>query len=327
MAAKITALVEDLKALRTGLGVEDPHLVSRAGVVIRRVSGVTDEDSPGIVREKIKNWLSRMISQLPEATARIGRAAFGIDGPGDLPYLARLENLGRIVDREVRTMQRRADHMVGRIAEMAITDPHSGIAPAKPLDLPEPQPHSPWHSAQVRVDLILDQPEIEVFENRRIVSHTDDLAEITHWLSVPPVEHPPNPLDLNDLGITLLGGGDMCTQPRMLSSSRVELVLRPPSPLNTGDHHEFFFRVRVASLLPFYVCTPRFACDEFQLRVRFGRDQIPARIWLIDGEMPMEAADPFPERPALRADNAGEVHVKFVDLAPASSYGIGWQPR
>lgn len=325
MPATITALVDDLKALRTGLGVEDPHLVTRAGVTIRRLSGVTDDDSPGIVREKIRNWLSRMIGQLPDATARIGRAAFGIDGPGDLSYLARLENLGRIVDREVRTMQRRADHMVGRIAELAAVHPR-GTATAEPLDAPEQPPGQPWHSAQVRVDLILDQPEIEVFENRRIVSHVDGLAEITHWLSVPPVEHPRHPLDLADLGITLLGGGDMRTRPRMLSSSRVELVLHPPSPLDTGEHHEFFFRVRVPTLLPFYVCTPRFACDEFQLRVRFGRDRIPGRIWLIDGELPMEAADPVPVRPTLRADNAGEVHVKFADLVPASSYGIGWQP-
>jgi hypothetical protein len=326
MSVKITALVEELKALRTGLGVEDPNLVIRAGVTVRRVSGVTDEDSPGTVRSKIRAWLDRMFTQLPEAAARTGRATFGFEGPGDLPYMARLEHLGKTVDREVRTMQRRADQLVTRIAEIATSQPLAASSPVKPLEPAEPDARYPWHTTLVRVDLILDQPEIEVFENRRIVSHTDGLTEIKHWLSLPSGAHPPGAVNLADLGITLLAGGDMRTPPRMVSSSRVEFALQPPVPLNVGDHHEFFFRVHVPSLEPFYACTPRFACDEFQLRVRFGRDRIPERIWLIDGELPLEAGDPFPERDTLLADNSGEVQVKFSDLAQATSYGIGWQP-
>ncbi|TCO55820.1 hypothetical protein [Actinocrispum wychmicini] len=326
MSITMAALVEDLKALRTGLGVEDPNLVARACATVRHVSGVGPHDSPGIVREKIKSWLDRMISRLPEATARIGRATFGFEGPGDRPYLARLENLGRSVDREVRTMQRRADQVVSRIAELALVEQESPVQQARTVDIAEPPARQPWHTTLVRVDLILDQPGIEVFENRRVISHVDHLAEIKHWISVPPVD-PCGRLDLAGLGIRLLGGGEMRTPPRAVSSSRVEIAVHPPTPLNTGDEHDFFFRVQIPSLQPFYACTPRFACDEFQLRVRFGRERIPERIWLIDGELPMEAGDPVPDRPALAVDNAGEVQVTFVDLVPATSYGIGWQPR
>jgi hypothetical protein len=320
MSAKITMLVEDLKALRTGLGIEDPHLISRAGAAIRQACGVADDDSSAIVREKIKNWLEKMISQLPEARARVGRAAFGLDGPGDQPYLARLRSLGQDFQREVRTMQRRADQVMVRIAELAFA-PITEAAPSAP--------HSdePWHAALVRVDLVLDQPEIEVLEYRRIISHTKGLAEIRHSLTILPVEHPSRRVDLDELGITVLRGGDMRVPPRMVSADRLEFILHPPDPLDPGDEHEFLFRVMVPSLLPFYVCTPLFACDEFHLGVRFGRDQVPDRIWLIDGELSMEAADPTPGRPALRADKTGEVQVKFVDLHPAMSYGIGWHPR
>ncbi|CAM3803010.1 hypothetical protein KIPE111705_25765 [Kibdelosporangium persicum] len=321
MPAKIDDLIGDLKVLRTGLGVEDPNLVARAGPAVRQVSGVTDGDSPGIVRQKITDWLAATISRLPEAIATIARTAFGFGGSGDLPYLARLEHLGKVVDREVRTMQRRADRVIYRIAEMTLTQsPPAGKA-VEPVD------GNPWHTELLRVDLILDQPEIEVFETRRIVSHADGLTEIRHWLTIAPVENPPVPLDLSDLGIAVLGGGDMATPPRLLSSNRVEIVLKPPKPLAIGDHHEFFFRVRVPSLLPFYACTPRFACDEFRLRIRFGRDRVPERVWLIDGELPLEASDPVPHRKTLHADSAGEVQATFRDLVPSTSYGIGWRPR
>jgi hypothetical protein len=322
MSAKITTLVRELKALRTGLGVEDPHLISRAGAAIRLAGGVADGDSTAIVREKIKIWLEKMICRLPEAQARTGRVAFGLDGPGDQPYLTRLATLGRAVDREVRTMQRRSDDVVVRIADLALAQA-SAADPA----LSDPHAGEPWHTALIQVDLVLDQPEIEVLENRRIVSHVKGLTEITHSLTIPPVSHPPNRLNLDELGITVLRGGDMRVPPRMVSSTRIEFILHPPDPLDPGDDHEFFFRVRVPAMLPFYVCTPRFACDEFHLRVRFGRERVPDQIWLIDGELSMEAADPVPVRAALRADRSGEVQVKFVDLRPATSYGIGWQPR
>jgi hypothetical protein len=320
MSAKITTLVQELKALRTGLGVEDPHLMSRAGPAVRQAGGVADDDLSAVVREKIKMWLEKLISQLPEAPARIGRVAFGFEGPGDQPYLARLRTLGRTVHREIRTMQRRADQVVVRIAELALAQP-TAAAPS------DPHAGEPWHAALVQVDVILDQPEIEVLENRRIISHTKGLTEIRHSLTIPPAGHPPKRVDLDARGITVLRGGDMRMPPRMVSSNRIEFVLHPPAPLDPGDGHEFFFRVRLPAMLPFYVCTPRFACDEFHLRVRFGRERVPEQIWLIAGELSMEAADPVPERAALRADKSGEVQMKFVDLRPATSYGIGWQPR
>ncbi|ONI70529.1 hypothetical protein ALI144C_48725 [Actinosynnema sp. ALI-1.44] len=291
MSTKIPALVHELKALRGGLGVEDPHLVARAGSAVRRASGVADGESPAIAREKIRMWLERLIAQLPDAAARTGRAVFGFDGPGDQPYLARLRALGQAVDREVRTMQRRADQIVARIAELALTqssatDPHAG---------------EPWHTALVQVDLVLDQPEIEVFENRRIISHTNGLTEIRHSLTIPQARDRTDHVDLDALGITVLRGGDMSAPPRMVSTNRLEFALRPPQPLAPGDDHEFFFRLRLPEMSPFYVCTPRFGCDEFHLRVRFGRDRVPDRIWLIDGELSMEAADPVPSaRPCVR---------------------------
>ncbi|MBE8525726.1 hypothetical protein ILP97_51035 [Amycolatopsis sp. H6(2020)] len=114
---------------------------------------------------------------------------------------------------------------------------------------------------------------------------------------------------------------------RMVSSSRVAFSLRPPQPLDAGDEHEFFFRIRVDELpSPFYCCTPEFPCESFDLNVRFDRRQPPQRVWRIDGEFSKEAQDPLTARKPLFLDNAGEVHTGFRDLRPARSYGVGWQP-
>lgn len=312
--AEIETLVADLKRVRRGTGVQAPGLPAALGAPLRRVCGVLDSDPPGVVREKVIRALATFIERLPDASRDIARAVLGFGAPAHHRYTQRLEGLARQADRDMRTMQRRADEVVYLLAEIAAATP---VRPA-------PGQESPWHTTALEVSLLLDGEGGEVFETREIVSHTAELAEIEHSISLARPHLPAGPPDLQELGIEVLRGGQWHS-PRMVSSTRVAFQLRPPRILRAGDRHEFFFRVRAPALRPFYCCTPEFPCERFSLTVRFDRVRAPVRVWRIDGELSKDAEDPLPERKALALDG-GEVRADFEHLQPARSYGIGWQP-
>jgi len=319
--AKINALYAELKTLRRGLGIQAKALPDNVGDRLRQVCGVRAEDSPGTVRDKVVATLRTLIERLPGSQQETARLVLGFDGGTNQRYTARLELLGTDADRNVRTMQRRADDVVYLIAETAYAD---SATRGRLLTVSQ---KGPWHTSALSVKLTLGASGAEVFETRRIISHITGLEEIEHAISLArPAARTGEPPDLSGLGIDVLAGGEVHSV-RMVSSTRVAFHLTPPYALDVGDQHEFFFRIRVDEYpSPFYCCTPEFPCERFGLNVRFDRRSMPSRIWRIDGELSKDAEDPLPARKPLSSDNAGEVHASFRDLEPARSYGIGWQP-
>lgn len=315
---KIEELSAELKALRKGLGIQAPNLPQHVGVLLRQVCGIEADDSPGTVRRKVDETVRSLITRLPESQRKAARLIFGFDTPADQRYTDRLAQLGTGADRNVRTMQRRADDVVRLIAETAY---------AAPGRLTHAGRKDPWHTSALAVRLTFAETGAEVFETRRIISHVDGLEEIEHSVSLARPLQPGQPLPtLEGLGIDVVAGGEVHSE-RMVSSTRVAFRLRPPRPLDTGDQHEFFFRIRVDEFpSPFYCCTPEYPCETFDLNVRFDRRHPPSRVWRIDGEFSKDAEDPMAPRKPLWPDNAGEVHTSFHDLEPARSYGLGWQP-
>jgi hypothetical protein len=312
----------ELKNLRKGLGIEQTFLASRVmGPELRRVCQIVDGDSPARVRNKVITTVERLIELLPAGMRTTARILFGFDNPASQLYTSRLAGLAQQAQRDVRTMQRRADEILYRLAELACLEP----APVRP-EPPAPMA-MPWHTKELQVNFVLKGTKVEVFETRRIVSHVPDLQEIEHSISLVHPARPDGPIDLAELGIDDIQGGEVY-HPRMVSASRVAFTMRLHWVLNPGDEHEFLFRVQVdaSAMAPFYCCTPEFACERFTLNLRFGRDRIPLRAWLIDGELSMAAQDPTPERKPLPVTGAGEVRYDFVNLQPARSYGIGWEP-
>lgn len=313
---EIETLVAELKRVRRGTGVQAAGLPGIAGAPLRRVCGVLETDPPGVVRDKIVRTLERFIDRLPDGSKHIARTVLGFGAPSHARYTQRLSELAVRADRDMRTMQRRADEVVYLLAELAVTTPV----------LPAPDEASPWHTTALAVDLILGGEGGEIFEAREIVSHSAELAEIEHAVSVA-VERPGTlnrPPAAEELGIEALRGGQLHS-PRFVSSTRVAFQLRPTRVLHAGDRHEFFLRFRVPLLLPFYCATPEFPCERFSLNVRFDPARPPSRVWRIDGELSKDAEDPLPDRKTLGVDG-GEVGVAFENLRPARSYGIGWQP-
>ncbi|SEF29527.1 hypothetical protein SAMN05421837_104738 [Amycolatopsis pretoriensis] len=317
--AKINALSTELKLLRKGLGVQAKNLPGNVGEALREVCGVHDDDAPGTVRAKVVATLVSLIEKLPAPQRETARIVLGFGTGANERYTARLELLGSGADRNVRTMQRRADDVLYLIAETAYQSPAEfGGAP--------PDSRDPWHTKTLAVRLTLTGAAAEVFETRRIVSHVAGLEEIEHGVSLARPASTTAPPDLSRLGIDVVAGGEVHSV-RLASSTRVAFRLRPPRPLDAGDQHEFFFRIRLDELpVPFYCCTPEFPCDSFDLNVRFDRTEPPQRIWRIDGDLSKDAGDPVPPRKPLFLDSAGEVRTEFHGLQPARSYGVGWQP-
>lgn len=307
-------LVDDLKALRRGLGIHDPRISARIGFSLRQACGVLHDDPPAVVSHKVLTRLVDLVERLPGAQRDLAHAVFGFDGSTGEKYTSRLRAHGDMRSRDVRTMQRRANEVVVRIAEL--------LAVAEPA--PRRREEPPWHTTSLRVLLVLDKPEVEVFETRRIRSHRPGLEEIEHSMTVAPVDGV-HPVALTQLGIDVVNGGDVRSVSQ-IATNRIAFRLRPPRALNKHDEHEFTLRVRLPRISPFYVCTPLYPCAHFDLRVRFGQQRLPESIWRIDGELSMEADDPMPARPQLELNSAAEVHATFTDLEPAKSYGIGWLP-
>ncbi|MGW3963392.1 hypothetical protein ACWED2_26480 [Amycolatopsis sp. NPDC005003] len=319
--AKINALSAELKLLRKGLGIQAKTLPGLVGEQLREVCGVHEEDNPGTVRGKVVETLRRLIEKLPESHRGTARIVLGFGTGAHERYTQRLELLGTGADRNVRTMQRRADDVIYLIAEAAYG------APASYGSFSVGSDDSPWHTSALAVRLTLTGPAAaEVFETRRVVSHVAGLTDVEHAISLNRPASTTGPPDLSGLGIDVVAGGEVHSV-RLVGSSRVAFSLRPPQPLDAGDEHEFFFRIRVAELpAPFYCCTPEFPCESFDLNVRFDRRKPPRHVWRIDGEFSKDAQEPRAAREALSLDNAGEVRTGFRDLRPARSYGVGWQP-
>jgi len=319
--AKINALSVELKLLRKGLGIQAKTLPALVGEQLREVCGVREDDHPGTVRGKVVETLRRLIENLPESHRETARIVLGFGTGANERYTQRLELLGSDADRNVRTMQRRADDVIYLIAEAACGAPwpYGGAAAIDQDD--------PWHTSALAVRLTLTDPaEAEVFETRRVVSHVAGLVDVEHAISLARPASTTGRPDLSGLGIDVVAGGEVHSV-RLVSSTRVAFSLRPPQPLDAGDEHEFFFRIRVAELpSPFYCCTPEFPCASFDLNVRFDRRKPPQRVWRIDGEFSKDAQDPLTARKPLFLDNSGEVRAGFHDLRPARSYGVGWQP-
>ncbi|SED74932.1 hypothetical protein SAMN04489727_9208 [Amycolatopsis tolypomycina] len=319
--AKINALSAELKLLRKGLGVQAKTLPALIGEQLREVCGVHEDDTPGTVRGKVVETLRRLIEKLPESHRETARIVLGFGTGASERYTQRLELLGTDADRNVRTMQRRADDVIYLIAEAAYGAPwpHAGVAAASQ--------DGPWHTSALAVRLTMTgAAAAEVFENRRVVSHVAGLVDVEHAVSLARPASTTGRLDLADVGIDVVAGGEVHSV-RLVSATRVAFSLRPPQPLDAGDEHEFFFRIRLDELTaPFYCCTPEFPCASFDLNVRFDRRQPPQRVWRIDGELSKDVQDPLTARKPLFLDNAGEVRTGFRDLRPARSYGVGWQP-
>jgi hypothetical protein len=312
MNFNVTDVIDELKLLRRGYGIESPDLASRIGPALRALCGVEPSDDPATLRRKVGLVLSTLSGDLPADFGRLTRVALGLDELVAGRYQQRVRFLADELDRVQRTAQRRIDDGLLRMAELALDNQHrAGQA-------------TPWHTARLQAWVMLDLPGVEVLETRRIVAHQAGVREIDNSVTVTPPPDWDGSLDPAKLGVDIVRGGTLVA-PRLLGPNRLGYGLRLPRPLRQGEATEFTLRMRVTCpFAPHYVCTPTYPCDEFDLTVRFGLDRIPARVWLLDNVFPLELADEWPQRTSVEPDSCGEVRAEFTGLEQHRSYGLRW---
>lgn len=246
MDVSIADLVGELKVLRKGRGLAASRIDERAGAALRAVARVFPGDDAGEARRKLTVKLTELAAQLPADLGTAVLAAFGLHEHAQNPfYQDRVHWLAHELDRDDRTVRRRIDEAIERLAELAVA-----------LE-PRPSRDHSWHTEELRVALALDRPVPETFVLKRIVADVDGVSE----------------LDLATTG----GTGDVeVFHGGTLAGRALEL----PDALRQGERHDIALRFRAKLPHPQFVCVPRQPCDVFDLHLRFGEPR-PVEVSLI----------------------------------------------
>ncbi len=314
MSLSAADVVGELKALRKGRAIFTTPLADRVGPALRSTCGILEDDGTVEMRRKLSDRLRPLVESLPDDLKIALLAAFALDERARKPfYQERVRWAAITLDRDDRTVRRRIDEGIEQVAALAVAadEPASRRYPSRS-----------WHTEELRVTLALDQPVAEAFEFRRVVADADEIAVLDLALTLPATGESGDSVRASDLGVDVFHGGVLAGRV-MESSDRIGLALRLPEPLRRGGRHDVGLRFRTNLREPRYVCVPRHPCDHFDLHVRFG-DRVPERITRLEKVFPGGADGWSRTGAALVADDAGEVHVRFRNLAPGFAYGIRW---
>src|SRR5262249_22934523 len=298
MAVVAAELVRELKVLRKGRALFVRQIGERVGVVLSKVCGLAEGDSPAEIRKKVSERIEVLAAELPEDLGLAVLVAFAIHRDARHPfYKDRVRWLARHMRRDERTARRRIDEGIERLAELATT---LGTGQGWEAEAWAPR----WHTEELRVALLADRPEPEVLEFRRIVSDQDDLGELDLAFTLTmPVEQRRS-VTARDLNVDVLYGGILVPRGRE-SIDRFAFALELPRRLERFDRHEFGVRYHPREgqpMQPYYACVLRQRCDVFNLRVRFDRAKLPQRIWRVAGAFQRDLEDPMPHGEVLSLD-------------------------
>ncbi len=307
-----TSTYDELLEIPRGRGMLAEDVADRIGPGLRTACGVSPEDSPAAVRRKVGDRLVELCERLPGDLRISVLAALALHEEADHQFMQdRMGWAARRIDR---------DHPRAAVRRMKI----GFRIIAEQLDdlVTDPSINQGWHTGSLRALLRMDVDPPQLVEERVVVATTDGLEEIVIRLSAPGggADSP--------ITAAVLYGGEITGADRV-APSHTRFVMRLPTPLRAGEHHEYgvrFAAVPRAVMPPYYVLTPLQPCAKFSVRVRFGAD-VPARIWRVAG-IPPRAIDDFePEDGLLTADRFGEVALEFSRLHQGLSYGVRWSDR
>lgn len=313
-------LVRELIGLRGGRGVHSPDLVRRIGPRLRAVCGIEPDQDEATTRRILIERLDLAAAELPGDLSLAARAALGLPPAPRQPFLRdRWAWLATRLERDVRTVARRADDAFALLAERLRAEPRTQSARESPF-----APDG-WYVESLTSNVLIDRDPPQLIETRRIVAVTPGLREISVSFSAPRGQ---DATGEHKLSVSTLYGGELVEEAGSMSSHFLGR-LRLPRPLAAGEQHEYglvFSAFPRRWLRPYYVLTPLRRCDHFLLRAKFDRVAAPAKIWQLNG-VPARVVDEFaPTSDLLDLDAVGEIHVEFHALRQGLSYGIQWTP-
>lgn len=300
-------LVQELKTLRKGRGLYAGRFEERVGPGLRAACAVTDGDGLVATRQKVAARLTELADHLPEDLRLATLAAFAIASEARLPlYQDRVHWAAVKVDRDPRTVRRRVDEAIVQLAELATSSPVSRVGEVV----------NGWHTTDQQVVVVLDRDRPEVLEHRRIMADEDGLSSLDLAVSVPSGRR--------DVEASVYFGGTLVDR-GMEATDRIGWALTLPRALSRGESHDFAVRFRLPTMRPYLMCVPRHPCDVFDLRVRFGKDRHPQRVWTLHGAFQRDVSDPLFQGSQLAVDRAGEIHLRYRNLTPGLAYGARWE--
>ena len=320
--ALVDQLIGELKVLRRSRGVETKEINQRLGPTLRLACGISADDGPANIRVKLRRRLGALAENLPWDLKVLAQAAFAlVPEANDQFYHVRLAWAANQIDRQERTLRRRADEAVKQLAELAAVG-LAGVSDRVGID---PMGDG-WHTETLTAMLNLSTPQPEAFEFRTIVADRDELPEIDLAVTLTAAPNgsssPPGALAMD-----VLYGGRL-TQRFMESERRFAMKLAFPEPLKTGDRHDFGLRFRVPDdtpMRPHFVSVTKQPCDKVELRVKFDDKHVPSNVWLLSRVFQSDLADPARRGERVPVDAAGELRVEFLAPDPGFAYGVRWE--
>lgn len=119
----VAELVNELKILRKGRGVQAPQIPDRIGPALRAVCAIIANDDAASVRQKVVAQLRDLSARLSPDQQICVTAAFGLDETQHTRlYMDRVRWAERELQRDARTVRRRIDNAIVRLAELAVID-------------------------------------------------------------------------------------------------------------------------------------------------------------------------------------------------------------
>ena len=307
-------LERELIALRRGYGIYDTQAY-RIGSMLRQLAAVAPDAPTREVRRAVSRHLRATITNLSERDALIAHSVFAFDPSAGPSLHERIARVAHDLNVSERTVRRRVAEVTRQLAELMVADAADRAGS-------DAQPG--WHVSVLSSLLRLDLATPEVIEQRRIVAAGDGLRRVELRASTP--RHAQSGDGPRKLLIDVLQGARLIEADQQ-SESHHRYLLELPFPLAAGQEHEFTVSFRVPAgqpMRPYYVLTPLWRCERFNLRVRFDRDSLPERVVVID-RVPhriLDDAPPFGRE--LQIDSVGEVAVTFERPDLGYAYGIGW---
>ncbi|WP_214104476.1 hypothetical protein [Acrocarpospora catenulata] len=310
MDVRAIDVIRELKTLRQGFAFGDPGVTKRIGPALSQCAGVTSDDGPNQQSRKIYSFLLRMAERLPPAAAELSRWGLALERGSGWRLERRVKHVSRTLRCHPRTVHRRLNSALEHLAYEITTSPLAGQHVSG---------DGPWQLEWLKTSVLITSSQVEIVEERGIVSRRDGLVDIDQSYSLADSY-------IAELDFEVLRGGTRLAQER-LSTTRTGFRVRLSRPLQQHEGHELAIKVVMnGGTMPFYVCTPRYPCARFELTVRFAAFR-PGLLWVVDNELPLEVGDPLRCDGVVRLNEEGEATVAFAGLEANRSYGLAWLDR
>ncbi|MGC5321170.1 hypothetical protein ACPXB5_20805 [Micromonospora arida] len=319
---KRDGLMSELAALCRGRGLHNDQIAAAIGPELRISCGVSAEDRPAVVRQKVQSRITTLAEQMPPDLKLVALASFGLHPVAVGRFLrVRLQRVSEQLQRDERTVRRYADQALRLMTDLLAAADATPLAASPTMD----RSRTGWVIEEFAAVFRLDGARPEAYEHRAIVAVEDGLSRVVAAVSLP--RPPADVVDADrHVDLDILYGGRVTRRDR-LGPSHLQWGIELAEPVPRGGRHEYGLRYVLPdarTIVPRYVFVPMHPCHRFRLVARFptNGNSAPRRL---DGVPPRVLDDLASAGEAAKPDRFGELAMEFRDLRQGLAYGVNWQ--